>query len=104
MRALIISYYGKYKPRCLNLAAPSVNSWLEDELYHQYIYDRQTVDAGWKQVFETDARLNANGHDHHALNLLWIEPPEIAGAARSGARVRWRWARTIRRCRCAVPR
>jgi len=37
-----------------------VNSWLEDELYHQYLYDRQTVDSGWKQVFETDG-LPANG-------------------------------------------
>src|SRR5579863_2621919 len=36
--------------------APSVNSWLEDELYQQYLYDRQTVDAGWSQVFES------NGH------------------------------------------
>ena len=35
-------------------AAPSVNSWLEDELHHQYLYDRQTVDPGWKQVFETN--------------------------------------------------
>ena len=35
---------------------PSINSWLEDELYHQYLHDRQTVDADWKQVFET------NGH------------------------------------------
>ena len=38
-------------------AAPSVNSWLEDELYHQYVYDRQTVDSGWKQVFEADGHL-----------------------------------------------
>jgi multifunctional 2-oxoglutarate metabolism enzyme len=35
---------------------PSINSWLEDELYHQYLHDRQTVDADWKQVFES------NGH------------------------------------------
>ena len=35
---------------------PSINSWLEDELYHEYLHDRQTVDAEWKQVFET------NGH------------------------------------------
>ncbi len=43
-------------------AAPSVNSWLEDELYHQYLYDRQTVDSGWKQVFDADTeRLNPNG-------------------------------------------
>src|SRR6202051_2786587 len=43
-------------------AAPSVNSWLEDELYHQYLYDRQTVDSGWKQVFDADSeRLNPSG-------------------------------------------
>jgi 2-oxoglutarate decarboxylase len=35
-------------------AAPSVNSWLEDELYQQYRYDRQAVDTSWKQVFEGD--------------------------------------------------
>ena len=35
---------------------PSINSWLEDELYQQYLYDRQTVGTDWKQVFET------NGH------------------------------------------
>ncbi len=29
---------------------PSVNSWLEDELYQQYLHDRQTVDSGWKSV------------------------------------------------------
>src|SRR5487761_951314 len=33
---------------------PSINSWLEDELYHQYLYDRQTVGTDWKQVFETN--------------------------------------------------
>ncbi len=35
---------------------PSINSWLEDELYHQYLHDRQTVGTDWKQVFES------NGH------------------------------------------
>ncbi|MGH9559347.1 MAG: multifunctional oxoglutarate decarboxylase/oxoglutarate dehydrogenase thiamine pyrophosphate-binding subunit/dihydrolipoyllysine-residue succinyltransferase subunit, partial [Bryobacteraceae bacterium] len=29
-----------------------MNSWLEDELYQQYRYDRQTVDPGWRNVFE----------------------------------------------------
>ncbi len=33
-------------------SAPSVNSWLEDELYQQYRNDRRTVDTSWKQVFE----------------------------------------------------
>ena len=29
-----------------------VNSWLEDELYQQYLHDRSTVDESWKQLFE----------------------------------------------------
>ena len=37
---------------------PSVNSWLEDELYQQYRHDHQAVDPGWDQFFET------NGNTH----------------------------------------
>ena len=33
-------------------AAPNVNSWLADELYSQYLHDRQAVDPSWKQMFE----------------------------------------------------
>ena len=33
-------------------SVPSVNNWLEEELFEQYRYDRQTVDGSWKQVFE----------------------------------------------------
>lgn len=29
-----------------------INSWLEDELYHQYQFDRRSVDEGWSQLFE----------------------------------------------------
>ncbi len=29
-----------------------INSWLEDELYQQYLNDRTAVDESWKQVFE----------------------------------------------------
>jgi 2-oxoglutarate decarboxylase len=29
-----------------------INSWLEDELYHQYQFDRTSVDAGWTQLFQ----------------------------------------------------
>src|SRR6516225_2122257 len=28
-----------------------INSWLEDELYQQYLRDRTTVDDSWKRVF-----------------------------------------------------
>src|SRR5206468_2103217 len=33
-----------------------INSWLEDELYQEYLHDRKTVDESWKEVFES------NGH------------------------------------------
>ncbi|HEU0138218.1 MAG TPA: multifunctional oxoglutarate decarboxylase/oxoglutarate dehydrogenase thiamine pyrophosphate-binding subunit/dihydrolipoyllysine-residue succinyltransferase subunit [Bryobacteraceae bacterium] len=29
-----------------------INSWLEDELYQQYLHDRKTVDDSWKHLFE----------------------------------------------------
>src|SRR6478752_1634185 len=28
-----------------------VNSWLEEELYHQYQFDRKSVDEGWTDLF-----------------------------------------------------
>ncbi|MEQ1884917.1 MAG: multifunctional oxoglutarate decarboxylase/oxoglutarate dehydrogenase thiamine pyrophosphate-binding subunit/dihydrolipoyllysine-residue succinyltransferase subunit [Bryobacteraceae bacterium] len=31
---------------------PSINSWLEDELYQQYRSDRQAVDSSWTHLFE----------------------------------------------------
>jgi 2-oxoglutarate decarboxylase len=56
-------------------SAPSVNSWLEDELYHQYLYDRQTVDSGWKQVFDADG-LATNGTTITIEPVLDV-PPEM---------------------------
>ena len=29
-----------------------INSWLEDELYQQYLHDRTAVDDEWKHLFE----------------------------------------------------
>ena len=29
-----------------------INSWLEDELYQEYLRDRSTVDDSWKRIFE----------------------------------------------------
>jgi 2-oxoglutarate dehydrogenase E1 component len=41
--------------------ALGINSWLEDELYQQYLNDRRTVDESWKHRFEDhDA---GNGHE-----------------------------------------
>ncbi|HEY1215259.1 MAG TPA: 2-oxo acid dehydrogenase subunit E2, partial [Bryobacteraceae bacterium] len=31
--------------------ALGINSWLEDELYHQYQFDRKSVDAAWSELF-----------------------------------------------------
>ncbi len=38
-----------------------INSWLEDELYQQYLHDRSTVDESWKHVFEASNGNGANG-------------------------------------------
>src|ERR1700761_9520871 len=32
--------------------ALGINSWLEDELYHQYQFDRKSVDEGWTTMFQ----------------------------------------------------
>ncbi len=45
-----------------------INSWLEDELYQQYLHDRSTVDESWKHVFE------------HAPNGQSAAPPAPAAA------------------------
>ena len=31
-----------------------INSWLEEELYQQYLHDRSAVDESWKHVFEAN--------------------------------------------------
>jgi 2-oxoglutarate decarboxylase len=33
-----------------------INSWLEDELYHQYQFDRKSVDEGWTTLFQDTGR------------------------------------------------
>src|SRR5262249_9330629 len=33
----------------------NINSWLEDELYQEYLHDRGAVDESWKSVFEHGA-------------------------------------------------
>src|ERR1019366_5990353 len=37
-----------------------VNSWLEDELYQQYLRDRSTVDESWEHVVD-EPRPQVNG-------------------------------------------
>src|ERR1044071_4523889 len=38
-----------------------INSWLEEELYQQYLHDRSTVDESWKHVFEEPGGRPSNG-------------------------------------------
>src|SRR5438132_986949 len=34
------------------MSGKNINSWLEDELYQQYLHDHGAVDQSWKTVFE----------------------------------------------------
>jgi 2-oxoglutarate decarboxylase len=58
-----------------------INSWLEDELYQQYLNDRRAVDDSWKKVFESNgATSSLNGGPHalatHPSEALTVPPPE----------------------------
>ncbi len=44
-------------------SAPSINSWLEEELYQQYLNNRQAVADQWQDLFDGES---ANGH--HGAN------------------------------------
>ena len=33
----------------------SINSWLEEEIYQQYIHNRGGIDESWKQRFDSEA-------------------------------------------------
>ena len=55
-----------------------INSWLEDELYQQYLHDRGAVDESWKHLFEQSA---GNGHPAPAPS----QPENGAAPAKSAA-------------------
>ena len=60
-------------------STPALNSWLEDELYLEYLHDRKTVDESWKHVFEGDghtAGTPANGEVCPAVPSLRHQPVE----------------------------
>jgi 2-oxoglutarate decarboxylase len=44
-----------------NDPALGINSWLEDELYHQYQFDRKSVDEGWTQLFQESGHNGESG-------------------------------------------
>ena len=47
-----------------------VNSWLEEELYHQYQFDRQSVDEGWTDLF-----VHAESSNGTTATVTAPEPP-----------------------------
>ena len=53
-----------------------VNSWLEDELYQQYLHDGSSVDESWKQFFQEPRPSGASGS---ATPTLAITPAKPAG-------------------------
>ena len=56
--------------------APTINSWLEEELHQQYRRDRQAVDPRWKNVFE------GNGN-HGSAAAQAPAPPVTASPIKS---------------------
>ena len=67
---------------------PSVNSWLEDELFSQYQHDKRDVDPSWKTVFDAmpPAAENAGANGSASLNGASVQanmptqPKAIAAA------------------------
>ena len=67
---------------------PGINSWLEEELYQQYLYDRKAVDEDWKEIFETSNGHVANGHapvNGHSEKRIAAAPATPAAAPLSAA-------------------
>jgi 2-oxoglutarate dehydrogenase E1 component len=65
-----------------------INSWLEDELYQQYLNDRQAVDASWKKVFESNGGAPVpatNGTSTPAVLPNGITARSVSAAAPPGA-------------------
>jgi 2-oxoglutarate dehydrogenase E1 component len=55
-----------------------INSWLEDELYQQYLNDRKAVDASWSKVFESNGGVPApasNGSPIHTATVATAPTP-----------------------------
>src|SRR5258708_7488655 len=62
-----------------------VNSWLEDELYQQYLRDRSTVDESWKHVFEEPRTPHTNGAAASSSATVSVAAPSPAAEPPAGA-------------------
>src|ERR1035438_228418 len=65
-----------------------INSWLEDELYQQYLHDRKTVDDSWTKVFESSkggAVPSGNGTPVHSTIPNGTPAPAVPAAPEASA-------------------
>src|ERR1700726_3720628 len=61
-----------------------INSWLEDELYQEYLHDHKTVDDSWKKVFESNggaAATRGNGAQSQPPSVVSNGTPVSAAPA-----------------------
>jgi multifunctional 2-oxoglutarate metabolism enzyme len=61
-----------------------INSWLEDELYQQYLHDRGAVDESWKKVFEESGGNSRQAGAQAPEDGLQKEAPAIPVSASPG--------------------
>ena len=64
-------------------STPSINSWLEEELYQQYQHDRKDVPEGWQPLFESGANgtpLAAVAANGNSTAVAVEEPPAPVAA------------------------
>jgi 2-oxoglutarate dehydrogenase E1 component len=65
-----------------------INTWLEDEQYQNYLHDRKTVDASWKEIFDAPGNGNGNGAhapEAHANGIASAVPNAIPSAIPASA-------------------
>src|SRR5882724_360816 len=77
--------FGKHSATFMSESSPpdfGINSWLEDELYQQYLHDRKTVDESWKKVFESNGSTpvaTTNGAVVRQSPVSHPQPPAATG-------------------------
>src|SRR3989442_571516 len=63
---------------------PNINSWLEDELYQQYLHDRGAVDESWRHMFEDAGGKGSAAAPKTAKEAVQPEAPAPVAAGTEG--------------------
>ena len=58
-----------------------INSWLEDELYQQYLHDRRAVDEDWRRRFERAAPSDGGRTSNGSASPAPLPPPALPAPA-----------------------